>query len=296
MRLLPFLIYALGVFAGAALLAFPAWSLAQAAGFGPVPFHKLCFRLLQACALIGLWPLMRFFGLKSASDWGFGGGRAPATRPRALARGFLGGILLLSLIVAVLLAAGARTFRPEFSWQAGVLLGAAVKAALAGLVIALVEETWFRGALQRAIETGFGAVAAIVVTALLYALVHFIRPDVEVPADAVDWLSGVTVIAGAFGRFADAGIVDSLAALFAVGILLALVRHHTGRIWECIGLHAGFVVVIRLARRTTVVQPDSPHAWLAGSFDGVIGWLGLSVFALAALVYWAARVRGSAHA
>lgn len=296
MRLLPFLIYALGVFASAALLAFPAWSLAQAAGFGSVPFNKLCFRLLEAFALIGLWPLMRYLGLKSAADWGFGRGRVPATEGLGLARGFLAGVLLLAFIVAVLLAAETRSMRADFSWQPGGVVSLALEAAAAGLVIALIEETWFRGALQRAVDARFGAGAAIVSIALLYALVHFIRPDVGVPADEVGWLSGMTVIAGAFGRFSDAGILDSLAALFAVGILLALVRHHTGRIWECIGLHAGFVAVIRMTRKTTEIQPDSPHAWLAGGFDGVIGWLGLSVFALAAVAYWKIGMRGPAHA
>lgn len=296
MRLPPFLIYALGVFASAALLAFPAWSLAQEAGLGSVPFNKLCFRLLEAFALIGLWPLMRYLGLKSAADWGFGPGRVPAKEGLGLARGFLAGVLLLAFIVAVLLAAETRSMRAEFSWQPEAVVSLALEAAAAGLVIALIEETWFRGALQRAVDARFGAGAAMVSIALLYALVHFIRPDVGVPADEVGWLSGMIVIAGAFGRFPDAGILDSLAALFAVGILLALVRHHTGRIWECIGLHAGFVAVIRMTRKTTEIQPDSPHAWLAGAFDGVIGWLGLSVFALAAVAYWKVGMRGSSHA
>lgn len=296
MRLLPFLIYAVGVFAGASLLAFPLWSLMQSAGFGSVPFHKLCFRVLEACALIGLWPLMRSLGLKSATDWGFGRGQSSAAPARGLATGFVAGIVLLLIVVAVLLAADVRVVRPGNPWQPGTAAVALLKAVTAGFVIALIEETWFRGALQRAVDACFGTAAAILGISLLYALVHFVRPDVGVPAGEVGWLSSMTVIGGAFGRFEDAGILDSLAALFAVGVLLALVRRHTGRIWECIGLHAGFVVVIRLTRKATALQPESQHAWLVGTFDGVIGWLGLLVFALTAAGYWYVRLRGSAHA
>ncbi|MDX1515088.1 MAG: hypothetical protein R3174_15230, partial [Gammaproteobacteria bacterium] len=57
-RIGPFLLYLAGVFFSALVLAYPAWLAVQAAGMDSVPFNKLCFRLLQACALAGLWPLM----------------------------------------------------------------------------------------------------------------------------------------------------------------------------------------------------------------------------------------------
>lgn len=297
-RIGPFLLYLAGVFFSALVLAYPAWLAVQAAGMDSVPFNKLCFRLLQACALAGLWPLMHHLRLRAAADWGFGRGQSGTSPARGILIGLVAGMALLFLIVAVLLVIEVRVVRPAGDyWHPAALATLAGKALLAGFVIALIEETWFRGALQRAFELRFGAGSAILTTAILYAMVHFVRPDVAVPADEVGWLSGAVVIAGAFGRFSDPAVIDSFAALFAAGILLALVRHRCGRIWECIGLHAGFVVVIRLTRKFTELQPDSPYGYLVGGFDGVIGWLGFAVLAAAAAGYVRLRTGGtSTHA
>jgi membrane protease YdiL (CAAX protease family) len=299
MRVMPFLLYLAGVALAAALAAYPLWLALTAAGFGEVPFHKLTFRLLEVCALLGLWPLMRFLGLRSAADWGFGTGElaaGPARRGRikGLLAGFLAGAFVLLLIVLLLVGAEVRVPRSDFEWHPGLVSRTLISAVVAALVIALIEETWFRGALHRALEVRFSLATGVAVTALLYGLVHFIRPDVQVPAETVGWSSGYMVISGAFGRFADPGIIDSLAALISVGVLLSLVRHRSGRIWECIGLHAGFVFVIRLTRKLTVVNPEAPHGYLVGSFDGIIGVLACAVFLLLTLAYWRWGAGGAA--
>lgn len=290
-RLLPFLVYAGGVFVGGILLAYPLWLAAQAAGFDALPFNKLCFRLLEALALVGLWPLLRALGLRGARSWGLGRGAHPASPLAGVLRGYLGGAIILTIVVASLMAVEVRVLRADAVLHPGALMVLIVKVTLAGAVIATIEEIWFRGALHSALESAFSLIAAISITSALYALVHFIRPDVEVPTAQVDWASGWTVITGAFGRFADPGIIDSLAALAAVGLLLSLVRHHTGRIWECIGLHAGFVAIIRTTRKLTEIPPDAPGRYLAGNYDGVIGLLGCVIFLLAALGYWILLMR-----
>ena len=291
MRVIPFLIYLGGVGLVAALSAFPFWLALAAAGLGDVPFNKLTFRLLEICALIGLWPLMHFLDLHSAADWGFGLGASGADpkrrgRLKGLLTGFLAGAVVLVIIVLLLLGADVRMLRPDLAWRPGLVTLALSSALIAALVVAVVEETWFRGALQRALEARFSLATGVAVTAVLYGLVHFIRPDVQVPPELVGWGSGYTVISGAFGRFTDPGIVDSLATLIAVGILLSLVRHRSGRIWECIGLHAGFVFVIRLTRKLTVINPETAHGYLVGSFDGILGVLACAVFLLLTLAYW----------
>jgi uncharacterized protein len=73
-------------------------------------------------------------------------------------------------------------------------------------------------------------------------------------------------------------------------VLLGLVRERTGRVAECIGLHAGWVFVIGLTRRLTEAVPDAGHTWLAGRYDGVIGVLAGAVF-LALAWGWRPRPR-----
>jgi hypothetical protein len=67
--------------------------------------------------------------------------------------------------------------------------------------------------------------------------------------------------------------LSSMAALFMVGVFLALVREHTGHIAWGIGLHAGWVFVIQVTRRMTDGNPEAPAAFLVGTYDGIIGWL-----------------------
>jgi hypothetical protein len=64
-----------------------------------------------------------------------------------------------------------------------------------------------------------------------------------------------------------------MAALFLVGILLATVRERSGHIGWCVGLHAGSIFTIQVTRHLTDARPSSPHAWLVGDYDGILGWL-----------------------
>ena len=79
---------------------------------------------------------------------------------------------------------------------------------------------------------------------------------------------------------------DAFVALFFVGLLLAIVRHRFGGIAACIGLHAGFVVVISLMRRVSVHVEGSSWAWLVGPYDGLLGLWIAALAALACVATW----------
>jgi hypothetical protein len=70
------------------------------------------------------------------------------------------------------------------------------------------------------------------------------------------------------------------------GLLLALVRERAGHIGWCIGLHAGWVLVIQASRRLTDVNDDSPLSFLVGDYDGIIGWLAALWIGLLMALYW----------
>ena len=77
----------------------------------------------------------------------------------------------------------------------------------------------------------------------------------------------------AFERYAQPlALVDSFLALFALGVLLALVRLRTGAIAACIGLHAAGVCTIFVLRDTTSINGTAQLAGIVGTYDGVIGW------------------------
>lgn len=284
---LAFVAYVAGVFVIGGVLAYPLFLALQAVGVTGMPFQKVTLRCLELCALLGLWPLLRSFGLRGARQWGYSGGAARFGTEVLV--GLLVGAASLGLVAVILFALDVRTLKPGLEVSTTVVLTYALKGLVSGLAVGLLEETWFRGALHSAVQGVAGAAWAIVATALLYGLVHFVRPDVVVPADQVAWSSGFTVIAGAFDRLASPGIIDSLLALVAAGVMLSVLRLRSGRIALCIGVHAGWVMVIRVVRKLSVDETGASWGVLTGTYDGVIGYLAAAVFAVGALFAWTAR-------
>ena len=166
-----------------------------------------------------------------------------------------------------------------------------LKGLVAGLVVGFVEEVWFRGALFSAIHRFGNALAAIFVTAALYALVHFIRADIVMVPTEIGWSSGFLVMANCFGRYSSWHIVDSFLALFAAGVLLSLVRYQTHNIALCIGIHAGWVTVIKIAKSVSQVDRSSDWLLLVGSYDGVIGILAIAWLSMLTIAYYGYAMR-----
>ena len=89
-----------------------------------------------------------------------------------------------------------------------------------------------------------------------------------------------------FGRFSSPVIIDSLLALFAAGVFLSLVRLRTGNIAQCIGIHAGWVLVIKVTKSISTVNYESGWGFLVGTYDGVIGFMGFAWLCLLSISYY----------
>jgi membrane protease YdiL (CAAX protease family) len=271
MRTTPLLIYILGIFAMAAITAYPAFALFELLGVEEVTFDELVMRLLKVYALLGLWPLLATLGINTRASWGYGPGPGGRGFLKGLLLGTGIGIAMLGIVVLALLALEVRVAKPGLeitSASVGVLV---LKAVISGLLVGLIEETWFRGGLHTGIARMTNTLFAMVFISCVYGAVHFISADVNIPPDEVRWSSGIVVLANSFHRFRDTPFADSLFALVAAGMLLALVRHRTGRIAECIGIHAGWVMVIQTFRKLTYPNAENTWTFMVGSFDGVIG-------------------------
>ena len=88
-------------------------------------------------------------------------------------------------------------------------------------------------------------------------------------------------------EYCNAGFI----ALAAAGVLLGMVRCATGHIGECIGMHAGWVLVIKVVRKTTELDDQSYWSFLVASYDDVIGVLAFIWFLLLAITYYAVYSR-----
>ncbi len=285
---LPYLFYVAGIFIVGGLLAYPAFSIATA-GFGmEIPFHRFLLRFLKLLSLLGLLPLMVALALNTKRHWGYGGNAHSFT-----VQFFIGlaiGTASVLWIYVFLWLFDIRLLAPVTSLNATDWVRLVMKALTTGFVVALIEETWFRGALQGALTKTHSTLSAVAVTAGLYGIVHFIRADTA-PLAQPDWFSGFVTFGNLFARLQNPAIMPDLLALIAAGVWLSLVRIHTGRVAQAIGIHAGWVMVLKMGKTLTESNPQSELGWLVGGYNGVIGWLGFAWFAMLAGIYYRAYVR-----
>ncbi len=286
MRLAPFLIYILGIFVATAVTSYPVFLGLEYLGLRDMPFDQMVTRLLKLYGLLGLWPLLTSFHLNTRAGWGYARGSG--------GRGFLKGLLLgasigfatMALVVLVLLVFEIRVARPGVVLSPAAVTVMVLQSAFAGLMVGFIEETWFRGALQSSVGLVTNSAFAIVVLSFLYGAIHFVSSDIRIPADEVGWLSGTAVLFTSLHGFRDPAFFDSLFALVAGGILLGLIRLRTGRIAECIGIHAGWVMVVKILRQTTYPNSEASWSFMIGNYDGVIGILAGLWFSSLAIVFY----------
>lgn len=281
-----FFLYLLACLAAAAMLSVP---LVQS-GWLELEPHRVMGRLAQALILLGIWPLLRVLHVADRRSLGFDHPARPLRRSVGWGWGL--GVVILCVLLAALLALGILVpDRTPPGWSS--ILGRMLQALIGGLLIGLLEEAFFRGALYTAIRRADGVRAAMLWSALLYAAVHFMKPASLPQGVALDWGGAYWMVVHGLADLFQWRNLDSLAALFCVGVFLALVRERTGHIGWCIGLHAGWVWVIQVGRKVTDGNDASSLAFLVGDYDGIIGWLAAAWIGLLALLYAALSGRRS---
>ncbi|MBM4070208.1 MAG: CPBP family intramembrane metalloprotease [Planctomycetes bacterium] len=160
---------------------------------------------------------------------------------------------LLGIPLAINFALGWVRFAPQFhGWRLAYKIG---KSFLIPIPLTLVEEPLFRGIVQEQFLQGLspgviGQVAALVLGAMLFASVHFIRPHKAIFLPA--------------------------AGLFGLGLILGVAYISTGHHYLLpIALHAGGVWFIQAHR--PIIEYRGPAWWIGYSTYPICGVLGLSM-------------------
>ena len=190
---------------------------------------------------------------------------------RELGLGALVGASLFTMVIVVLALAGAyRVVGP------GTLTGALAEA-IASIAAAVIEEIIFRGILYRLVESAWGSLVAIGVSAALFGALHAFSPHPT-----------------------PLGLV---AIVLEAGILLACAYALTRRLWLPIGLHAAWnftqggvfgAAVSGTSSKGLLVGSLSGPEWLTGGAFGPEASL-VSIIvcmAAAAAMFVLARRRG----
>ncbi len=171
-------------------------------------------------------------------------------------------------------------------WAAGSgperLARIAAGALATALVVGILEEAIFRGMVFRMFYTAVRSSAAVVLSALVFAAVHF--KGVSLDADfEVRWWSGFAVAWQSFLAVYYTFEFFPFVNLFLAGAALNLLFLRTGGLMACVGLHAGWVVVRQTWAGNVSLESGAGAFWLGGRgvVDGVV-----PVFILCLLIGW----------
>ncbi|HEX5725790.1 MAG TPA: CPBP family intramembrane glutamic endopeptidase [Longimicrobiaceae bacterium] len=274
-------LYLLAVFAGGALLA--PWlyhgvraladSVPALRGVAEMPFGRYVNRALLLTALLTLPFYLRGAGIRSWSDAGFSPRRFAWGR---FGVGFVIGYASLAAVCGIALVMGARAFRVDRT--PAELAVEFVGALLTALVVAVIEELLFRGAvfggLRRALPWG----VALLASSALYGIVHFMTRPVSPPA--VGWSTGLEVLPTLLAGMGDVrALVPGFFSLTLAGVVLGLAYQKTGDLAAPIGIHAGWIFWLKfyglLTRSVPGVDP-----WFWGTRKLTDGWLAFTALVL----------------
>lgn len=270
-----------------AVLAYPLYELTSS--FASWAFHRVASRVAMLVLIAELVWVCRHLQLTSKRDFGYG---LPFSR-------FIRVSLLWGAIGMATAGAGAwfllsthlRVLTPEFAPGAGSFARIFLIGLSSGIAVALLEETVMRGAMHTAVERESGPWAAALLIAPLFAVVHFFAKARIAPED-VGWGSGFTLLAHSFAPLAQPALVfDSFLSWLIVGLILSLTRVLTGNIAVAIGLHAGWVIVLRMLQEATTSGQAPSFALWVGRFDGLLGFWLLPWGVCIAAALWLTRAR-----
>ena len=247
------------------LQAFPSSALF---GFdttgGSYDFGRIYRRLLLLLTLF-LGALGRKW-LGPISLRGIGAGSRPA---RQLGSGFMLGCFSFALFLAIFILLGERSLAPavpaDWSWRAG-------RALTSALVVGVVEETIFRGYLLGGFLRDGSRFGAVVWGSALFSAVHFLRAPVPV-TPGLHLGVGLQALGAHFRPLGRPEVFFPFIGLLLLGMLLAYAYLWTDSLPFAIGLHAGWVFLVKTAG--LLLREPTGIEWLYGEqgvLAGAVGW------------------------
>lgn len=244
------------------------------------------YRFAMLSALLGMPFFLRYLALNSWKSAGFTLSARAAWA--AVGKGLLVGIGIMVALTAAQWLLDVRHFAPPANkWNPPYFVRTLFSGLIAGLAVGLIEETFFRGLLHTGMRRSLTFWPTATITALLYAALHFMKPEPLAGAE-FNSTTALDSIATGLGRIGDfAPIADSFITLVVVGLFLSMVRERTGNILWAIAIHAGWVMIIKLAKYLTDTSYVNGEAspWI-GSYDHITGWMATLWLGSIAAVYW----------
>jgi membrane protease YdiL (CAAX protease family) len=244
-------IAALGLALIAAVIIAPVAAIAVAAAGFNFPFPRIFDRTIMAMLFATLALFAHRLKLIDYLHQGFRATRIGVWQA-------LGGFALAAGAMTVLFAlaaiAGGNLSGPVIAVSVLHYLPAAI-------LIALIEEGFFRAFLLSGMEGDLGSFQALLASSAIFAIVHVIRSPARFYLTRFDLLAGAKALAAYAQRMIHPEVGLPLLGLFLLGLVLGEAFVVTRRAYCSLGLHVGFVLGAKTWR--LAVGGGIPR-WLAG--------------------------------
>lgn len=264
------------------ILAYPVHLLVE--NFTDYPFHKLVTHTTLICGLVFSGIYLKINRMYSRQAFGFNGPLHNFFKQ--LLQGVIAGILILAFLKLILILSGVHQIKTNLDYFWSNLFLIFCKAIFAGMMVGLIEESIFRGALFSGLYKKTSTSIAVSLTSLVYAAVHFLKYRALPEGSEISWLTGLEMLPDAFFKFSSPHIIDHFLTLLTLGILLSIIRIRNGNIAMCIGVHAGLVMAMKVTGRFSGYTPDSQFDFLVNPVNHTLGYLSFAWLLVITIVYW----------
>ncbi|MBX7158324.1 MAG: CPBP family intramembrane metalloprotease [Verrucomicrobiae bacterium] len=240
-----------------------------------VSFRRVFNRIFLISTLFILVPLLIKKGYRRGEDFGFQSGA------RKLFFGFLLGLGCVGVLLGWQMAFGIREWDFDLKWSR--FLGFFFSA----VMVAFLEEPLFRGVFLKELRLRLSLKKAVVISALVFASLHFLSAQGFGEGYQVSWHSGWDYVLSVPGYFfSDSRNGLRWMILFVIGIILAMGVVLFRSIWWGVGLHAGWVLSIKSAPDLVNYIKGPWKGWLPKNLlDGVDCLVLLVILFLGLLLY-----------
>jgi membrane protease YdiL (CAAX protease family) len=253
------------VLATAALIA--PWLYHTLGDTLPYPFHRYVNRSYLISALLWLPLLLFILKIKSPHTLGWHTHQSPTPFKQ----------IQLALLTAILTTAAAILTHTLLRWHEPNAHLFSLKIITAGLLPALliapIEEILFRGIAQHALSRTFSPLLTCLLTAIFFALLHFIKVKPWPAETPITALSGFQALAEASSQaFITCFTQPRGFGLLIAGLCLSFLRHRSGSLWLPIGLHAGWILGQKAVMRAFDTTAHTPP-WAEDLLSSPIAWV-----------------------
>jgi membrane protease YdiL (CAAX protease family) len=240
-----------------AIIVAPLAAVAVSAAGWRFPFPRIFDRTVMATLLIAMLVSARNLNFVSLLRRGFTHPPAPSIA-RAI-RGFVVAMLAIAILFGLALAVGGAGVGNHRAAAALI-----PKYFLSAIVIAFIEEAFFRAFLLGGMRNDFGDQIALIASAAIYAVAHLVRSPARFYTTGYQPAAGLVTLAHSIDQFTNPAVaIPTLIGLFVLGIVLGQAYILTGSVYFSIGLHCGFVLGAKMWPKIILNRAAIPW-WIAG--------------------------------